>query len=146
MILAKLRGGLSNQMFQYAAARRLALRHGTGLRVDTSWYDHLPPDATPRVYELHPLRVSGSPPDTDDLIGTDGVRNTRLADLPTALWRKLRPRYRFVAEPHFHFDARILSLPDDVCLFGYWVSEKYFADVEPVIRQEFRVRTEPDAE
>ena len=45
MILAKLRGGLSNQMFQYAAARRLAAVHTTSVRVDTSWYDDIPAGA-----------------------------------------------------------------------------------------------------
>jgi hypothetical protein len=146
MILVKLRGGLSNQMFQYAAARRLADHHRTELRVDISWYAHPPPEATPRAYELHHLNISATLATADDLIGTDGVRNTRLPDLPIALWRKLRPRFRFVAESQFQFDERILSLPDNVCLFGYWVSERYFADIEPAIRQEFSFREAPDDE
>src|SRR5262245_60360006 len=146
MILVKLRGGLSNQMFQYAAARRLAHNHRTGVRIDASWYDRPPQGATPRTFELHHLNVTGTLASADDLIGTDGVRAATLPDLPTALWRKLRPRFRFVAESQFHFEERILSLPDNVCLFGYWVSEKYFTDIEPVIRQEFSLRDAPDAE
>jgi hypothetical protein len=146
MILAKLRGGLSNQMFQYAAARRLAHRHGTELRLDTSWYSNLPVGATPRTFELDHFRIRASRATPADLIGTDGVRRARARDLPVALWRKIRPRFRFVAERGLAFEERILSLPDNVCLFGYWLSEKYFADIAPLIREEFTLRDPPEGE
>src|SRR5262249_44293563 len=137
MILAKLRGGLSNQMFQYAAARRLAHCHSTELRLDTSWYSNLPAGATPRAFELDRFQIRARLATHDDVIGTDGVRHARPRDLPVALWRKIRPRFRFVAEQGLAFDERILALPDNVCLFGYWLSEKYFADIAPLIREEF---------
>jgi hypothetical protein len=133
-------------MFQYAAARRLAAVHSTEVRIDTSWYERIPEGATSRVYELDVLRHSGRPATRWDLIGTEGVRNTPLHELPVALFRKARPRYRFVAERHFHFDPSVLSLPDDVCLFGYWISEKYFLDIAEVIREEFRFRNPPSPE
>lgn len=145
MILAKLRGGLSNQMFQYAAARRLAHRHQTDVRIDASWYD-TQRDATPRRFELTQLRISGELASRWETIGTDGIRNARLHELPIALYRKVHPRYRFVTERTLRFDPRILDLPDDVCLFGYWVSERYFADVEGIIRKEFRFREPPSRE
>jgi len=146
MILAKLRGGLSNQMFQYAAARRLAHRHGTELRLDVSWYDDIPAGATPRVFELGAFDIRGTIATADDLIGTNGVRNTPWPQMPVALWRKLRPRFRFVAERQLRFDESVLALPDGVCLFGYWVSEKYFKDVEPLIRAEFTVKQPIDGD
>lgn len=145
MILAKLRGGLSNQMFQYAAARRLAHHHQTDVRIDASWYE-TQRDATPRRFELTQLCISGELATRWETIGMDGVRSARLYELPVALYRKVRPRYRFVAERTFRFDPRILELPDDVCLFGYWVSERYFADIEDIIRKEFHFRASPSPE
>ena len=142
MILAKLRGGLSNQMFQYAAARRLAHRHRTGVKIDASWYDSSH-GATPRRYELDQLCITGELASGWETIGTDGVRNARPIELPIALFRKARPRYRFVSERTFRFDPDVLELPDDVCLFGYWVSERYFADIEDIIREEFQFRAPP---
>lgn len=142
MILAKLRGGLSNQMFQYAAARRLAHRHRTEVRIDASWYE-TQSGATPRRFELDQLCISGEMASRWETIGTDGIRNARPYELPVAIYRKFRPRYRFVAERTFRFDPRVLELPDDVCLFGYWVSERYFADIDDIIRQEFRFRDPP---
>jgi hypothetical protein len=146
MILVKLRGGLSNQLFQYAAARSLAERHRTQVLIDTSWYGNLPPGATPRAYMLDHFRISGTLASADDLVGTDGVRNATFRDLPLALWRRFRPRFRFVAEAGLPFDPAVHSLPDNVCLFGYWLSEKYFADIEPVIRREFALRLPPAGE
>lgn len=146
MILAMLRGGLSNQMFQYAAARRLAHRHSTELVLDVSWYDDIPPEATPRAFELDAFAISGRRATPDDLVGTQGVRNTPWRQVPRALWRKVRPRFRFVAERGLRFEPRVLSLPDGVALFGYWVSEKYFNDVEPLIRSEFTLRQPAEGE
>lgn len=143
MILVKLRGGLSNQMFQYAAARRLAEHRGTEVRIDASWYENIPADATYRRYELDELCITGTLANRWEVAGTNGVRNARLIELPIALYRKVRPRYRFVAERGFRFDRTILELPDNVCLFGYWVSEKYFADSAEIIRNEFRFREPP---
>jgi hypothetical protein len=74
------------------------------------------------------------------------VRHTPWPQLPLALWRKLRPRFRFEPERQLRFDARVLSLPDGVCLFGYWLSEKYFEDVAPLIRAELVVKHAPAGE
>jgi hypothetical protein len=49
-----------------------------------------------------------------------------------------------IAERHFHFDPRILDLPGNVYLDGYWQSEKYFKDIESIIRSEFIVKTMSD--
>lgn len=143
MILVKLHDGLSNQMFQYAAARRLAAVHSTSVRIDTSWYDNIPVGATPRTYELHKLQITGTRASRWETIGTDGVRSTSRHQVPVALYRKVRPRYRFVSERHFHFDPEILDLRNNVCLFGYWMSEKYFADAAEIIRREFGFRDPP---
>jgi len=47
----------------------------------------------------------------------------------------------YVMEKFFHFDREILTLSDNVYLDGYWQSEKYFIDIESVIREELTVKT-----
>ena len=37
-VVVRLTGGLGNQMFQYATARALALRHGVALALDLTWF------------------------------------------------------------------------------------------------------------
>ena len=51
MVVAKLCGGLGNQMFQYAAGRALSLRLKTTLKLDLSWFKDTS-GRTPRKYEL----------------------------------------------------------------------------------------------
>lgn len=144
MILVKLRGGLSNQMFQYAAAKRLAVARDTEVRIDASWYSRIPNEATSRRYELSDaFLISGTLASRWEIIGTDGIRSASVLDLPVALWRKARPWYRFAPERQFHFDPSVLDLPDGACMFGYFVSEKYFVDIADVIRQEFQFRDPP---
>lgn len=38
MIITRLMGGLGNQLFQYAMARRLSYKHNVPLKLDISWY------------------------------------------------------------------------------------------------------------
>jgi hypothetical protein len=51
-----------------------------------------------------------------------------------------------VRERFFHFDKEILGLQGDAYLEGYWQSERYFSDIQEVIRSEFAFLSEPDAE
>ena len=51
MIILRLQGGMGNQMFQYAAAKAVALRLGTELLLDLGWY-HSGTVKQGRVYSL----------------------------------------------------------------------------------------------
>src|SRR5689334_15187794 len=53
MVIVRLMGGLGNQMFQYAAARRMALVHDVPLKLDISWFARWPD----RAYALHALNI-----------------------------------------------------------------------------------------
>jgi hypothetical protein len=57
MITIRLKGGLGNQMFQYAAGRALALENRTGLRLDVSYFDFKLPGITKRAYGLDVFNV-----------------------------------------------------------------------------------------
>ena len=53
MIVVKLMGGMGNQLFQYAAGRALAIKHGVDLCIDTSFLETDPNNQyTKRNYEL----------------------------------------------------------------------------------------------
>ena len=51
MIIVRLIGGLGNQLFQYAAARKLANKHSTELKLDVSEFE---------TYKLHKFSLSHS--------------------------------------------------------------------------------------
>lgn len=139
MIVANVIGGLGNQMFQYAMARALSLRLGLKLKLDL--YDFL-------VYGLHHGyqldSVFACQPEVaraEDIRALLGWRAQPLIKrlLLRSELRVLRSR-RMVVEPHIHFWPGIASVSESAYLYGYWQSERYFADASTVIRTDFTFR------
>jgi hypothetical protein len=143
MIITRLNGGLGNQMFQYAAGRCLAYTLNTGLKLDISPFRNDPL----RDYELSVFSIEENIASGTDL---EHVRRPfswmirHPADALKSVIHQNAP-VRYVRESQFHFDPEIHNLPDNVYLEGYWQSEKYFRKIEPLIRQEFRLRVAPGA-
>ena len=138
-------GGIGNQMFQYAVGRRLAHFHRTELKLDLSWFDAVAAIKTVRKYELPVFNIQAQVASNGE---TARYRRTRLLKrfeqlLPISLASRDK---RYISEKHYHFDPGILILPDNIYLDGYWQSPRYFDDIKDIIRDEFTIRTEPDAE
>lgn len=110
----ELRGGLGNQLFQYAAARALALRAGVPLLLDATVVGG---DHTPRAYALEAFAVAGE-------VAHDAASlPAGLADHP---------------EPGMPFDPAVAALPPGTRLRGFFQSELYFRDAAPALRQDLR--------
>lgn len=138
MIIVYLQGGIGNQMFQYAAARRLALRLGVPLKLDLSRLTVELPGVTPRSYALKYFLIEAeeaTQEETAALFQPPEGRFSRLA-------RRLAPvsRRSHMRQHGFGFDPAVLSLQDNVLLDGYWQSERYFADVAGQVRSDFTLR------
>jgi hypothetical protein len=135
VIVVRLLGGLGNQLFQYAAARRLAMRHGTEVLLDLGWFGvqqlRSPDIALLRIVAREApgsALLRGVPPRW-----TGPGRVTRFrAGVSSRLggWHLQAERLPGV------FDPRLLAAPDDSQLVGYWQSERYFADIAPTLRAE----------
>lgn len=143
MVIVHLMGGLGNQMFQYAAARQLAQRLHTTLKLDISAYASDPL----RSYSLSPLRIQEQFATPAELAAMRRPYESRLAWYLLRLSRLLKLPYGWTVlqENHFRpFDARFSSVSGHVYLLGYWQSEKYFADRQDLIRHEFTLREGAD--
>jgi len=144
MVIVRLKGGLGNQMFQYAAARRMALAHNVPLKLDISWFA-LWPD---RAYALHALGIQEAFATPDELRQITGPPAKGVARVLFRLRRRFGIAYewRLIHERTLSpFDPRVLKAPPRVYLDGYWQSEKYFSDVADTIRREFTIASQPDA-
>jgi hypothetical protein len=143
MIGVRLQGGLGNQLFQYAVGLRLALRHRTTLTLDLSALGESGVE-TARRFELDAFAIEArrvSTPTRFRLGSWAGRARRRIGALrgdrgPLGLRR--------IVERGYAFDATLLDAPDDVYLEGYWQSEKYFQDAEPVLRSQLRFVPSPD--
>ena len=134
MIVTRLKGGLGNQLFQYAAGFRLASMRNAELKLDLSEFGN-PNYRTPRSYELGIFGITA-----EHALAKDVASLSRLSGRGIRKWlpKCFRASSREAAqERHFHFDPQVHSLPDDVIMDGYWQSERYFADVSDRVREEF---------
>ncbi|MEM7438098.1 MAG: alpha-1,2-fucosyltransferase [Pseudomonadota bacterium] len=134
MIVTRLRGGMGNQLFQYACGRALALRLGTDLALDTrDW-------SRPRPFALS--------------LGHFSVKTVEPKNLPPgrgmgagALLRSaLGPRLKTYREASLGYDEGITLVTDGTLLKGYWQSERYFKDQEAAIREDLTFSTPPGPE
>lgn len=139
MITVKLMGGLGNQLFQYAAARRLSHFSNARLQLDLSWFSLCSNADTARAYALHPFHILEDCP-------APAVLSQFPAPFPklTALARRFSPfRGHYLKEKHFHFDPELLLPRKEAYLDGYWQSERYFQDIREILLKEFTVKTAP---
>ncbi len=136
-VCTQLMGGLGNQMFQYAIARAIALRHQAAVCLDVSLLDGAQPEITTRKYGLGEFNVA--------VVDLDPSVVQRMAERRGVLGvlQRVRDRYgpvhsrRMIYETRQTFDARLLGAEPPVYLSGYWQSEQYFIDVESIIRNDF---------
>lgn len=136
MVVLALKDGLGNQLFQYAAARCLAEKLKTELKIDVSSY---------RVNKLRKYSLDHFKIRTKILPGS--ARNILRAKLIAArvanrIGIKLNDR-RYM-ETAYHFTPDFFELTGNVYIEGYWQSEKYFLTIEKIIREEFVVASPPD--
>jgi hypothetical protein len=134
MIIIRLTGGLGNQMFQYAAARCLALKNGAKLKLDTTAYreDQL------RNFDLFCLNTEASIATPAEIAalkakGTVGRVMSYLTPYP---------RRKFYKQPWFHFHPSFFRLTGPVYIQGYFQSEKFFLPAKEQVQKDFTIKKE----
>jgi len=136
MIIAKLQGGLGNQMFQYAFGRALSMRRKAELKLDVTMFptykyhdlmiDHLNIQSTyARPLEIMRLNIHRRRPNWPFKILNPLLHNPK----------------KYVQEPSYYFRSGLLDLEAPCLVDGYWLCEKYFLDIENIIRDEFTLRS-----
>lgn len=143
-VIARITGGIGNQLFGYAAARRLALVNGAELVLDDKSGFERDLDYG-RRYQL----------DRFDIPCRKATASERLAPFPRVrryLKRAFNRRRPFEARSYVQqeglaLDPRVLRLKPrgTVYLEGYWQSEGYFKDVEATIRSDLKIKPPTDA-
>jgi hypothetical protein len=154
LIIVRLLGGLGNQMFQYAMGRSLSIIHRRPLKFDLGFYSSAAAAASwaPRFYGLSHFSLSAE-------IATDTETAPFKKYLGQNFFSKAARRLSgfgnyylrsYILEPrgnNFVFDPRLLTarLKPIVYLDGFWQTEKYFAGIEKIIRDDFTLSGAPDS-
>src|ERR1043166_2966454 len=147
MIVAYLCGGLGNQMFQYAMARRLAEKHQTDLFLDTHVFAPGSIQRRPELKDFYrqliifKFRIKAREATPLEIKKVrDAFWRSTTRDRAVRVVRRLWPNFLWkkshLRETQYRFQPEALCFPDNVYVQGYWQSEKYFADIAPIIRNE----------
>lgn len=137
-VITRIKGGLGNQLFCYAAARRLALVNNVELVIDDVT-GFVRDSLYCRQYRLDrfqiPVRKATS---TERLEPFERYRRG------VQKWLSRREPFaerHYLVQEGIGFDPRLLDfrVNGTVYLDGLWQSEGYFKDVEPTIREDLRI-------
>lgn len=143
-LITRIKGGLGNQLFCYAAARRLAYKNGAELVLDdvTGFqYDH----RYKRQYALDAFHIPArraTALERQEPLGRLRRMWMRRASAPLPLSQK-----RYILQSGVDFDEALLSLvlqPGLTYFDGFGQSERYFADIEDIIRDDLRITPPTD--
>jgi len=138
MVIVRLTGGLGNQMFQYAAAKRLSQTHGVKLKLDAR---RLQGDSY-RKFQLGVFNI------TDEFATDEEIGRVKFGAFFTWLLMPIRLLTgfnfnlpEFYSEKKYTFDPLVMELGNHVYLKGRFHSEKYFSDISDTIAENFTLRS-----
>lgn len=139
MIIIKLRGGLGNQLFQYALGRKLAKNANTELRLDLTLL-HDRTNVTPRAFTLNIFNINATIATKKDEQKILGPRLFR--PIKRRLWKMGIDlfHWNYFRETSFEFHPEILEHKGSMVLEGYWQSEDYFKDIRNTLLKELTVK------
>jgi hypothetical protein len=125
MIIAKLMGGMGNQMFQYAIARNLSIRNNVDLKIDLSFLKNrnMGHNFVYRDYDL-------------DLFNINGDFNINFSNKIVVA---NQPHYHY-SQPFMNSVSNSLNTGNTVLLDGYWQSPLFFSENEEQIRKDFEFK------
>lgn len=136
MIIVKLKGGLGNQVFQYAAGLAVASRRDQKLKIDTTGYDdpRVINSDIPRKYGLFAFNISGS-------IAT--AEEVRKARNPFGIFSKALRFFsqKFLRRYYLDYHPEFFK-KNHKYVEGFFQSEKNFASVKEKVIREFTLKKE----
>ena len=133
MILINLKGGLGNQLFQYATGRALSLRNDNKLKLDITGYSKNNNIDTVRHYALSPFDIKA------EIASAAEIKKLKY---PFGLISKGWRFFKTTALRIFNisFNPKIFYSKKPLYLDGFFQTERYFIDKEDEIRKDLTLK------
>jgi len=152
MIITKIKGGLGNQMFEYACGRALAEANNCALKLDLGWFEQ-GASYNHDIFFLDRFDMDIDMATESDLasvlplgqLGKKAVSSLYSVHPPLCqrFCNYYRERQRTEISDSGHgpfilsFSPHVAALDPPCYLDGYWQSERYFDDITDIIRDAF---------
>lgn len=144
--MLKLRGGLGNQMFQYAFTCALSKKFDAEIIFDFSFFEEIKSykDAADREYELGNFNLECRQATQEEL--EQIVYPKRMPKYQKILWeicklKKYKPEGNcFLEKSPYNYTKNPLTNPDYYYYHGYFQNEKYFKHVRNDILEKFSLK------
>ena len=143
-LIVRISGGLGNQLFSYAAARRLAIKNNAELVIDDKSgfkYDYI----YKREYCLHNFNIPCRMATLNECLEPFSRYRRKIKRLRNQLFPCFGRDY--LIQNKIDFDSSLLDQKISKTLFieGYWQSELYFKDIEDSIRKDLEITPPSDS-
>lgn len=140
MVLIKLKGGLGNQMFQYAFGMQVAQTLDTELKLDcTSLLNRNKGDFVYRDFDLSIFNITAKHQVNHNLLKF--ASDLKISRLTKWIGSRVGSNLTLLKEPHFHVYEPYIEEPQDHAVYeGWFQSHRYYVAVEEQLRQEFSFR------
>lgn len=137
MDIVRFKGGLGNQMFQYALMEALR-RRGRQVRSNLGFYKVYIDDTMPFVLDQVFPNVVLEEINDEIFNAIDGKWKTIKKDvqLISSYWDNIKNVFFFVEQRDAYYDPRVFDTYESVYV-GYWQTEKYFSDIKSQILYKF---------
>lgn len=140
MIIVKIRGGLGNQLFQYATGLRAAINNSTILKLDL---EAILDPACRYKYRLDMLNIEAQRAEISEI---NQLKNMSCNNFVFSILNRLNINCRFRKKTHFiensniQPDLRVIDVNNDMYLDGWFGSPFYFEDIKDRLLNEFKLK------
>lgn len=134
MIIVKLKGGLGNQMFQYALGLKLSILNKDKVGLDTTSLQYLNhKEGQFRPFDLKHFNIRFGVAKTED------IKNLQY---PFGFFSKIREKisHKIFKKYYIGWYPELLEQKGDLYLDGYFQSEKYFKDIRDILLEDFTLK------
>jgi hypothetical protein len=131
MVIARLSGGLGNQLFQYACGRHLAIKRHEELVLDLSWFIQPHLLHSSRKFELNHFFINANIASFNSSLINSLSSNLYLRRIFGLLLAK-----ESVIEGVDNKNIYELNRNKDIILKGYWQSQNYFLGIRNILLKE----------
>ena len=132
MIIVKIKGGLGNQMFQYAFGKSLSIKNNDELKLDIEGLQSTTTE-TKRSYTLDKFNIDSKIAEGGEILKLKyplGILSKIIRFIKAKVFRKF----------YIGFYKEVLEIKGDAYLDGYYQSPKYFEKIDEIIRHDLSLK------